>query len=122
MAPLLGDIKAFDGGECILMFGPLFYVYCANDHVTTFRFTPVNGKLTDVVLTWLVHEDAEEGDYDVDRLKWMWDVTTIQDTTIIGDNQAGVNSSRYTPGPYSDREPGTKRFIQWYLGQIRTQQ
>ena len=122
VAPLLGDIKEFDGGECILMIGPLFYLYCANDHVTTFRFTPVNGKLTDVVLTWLVHEDAEEGDYDVDRLKWMWDVTTIQDTTIIGDNQAGVNSSRYTPGPYSDREPGTKRFIQWYLGQIRTQQ
>ena len=110
-APLLGDIKEFDGGECMVIFGPLFYLYCANDHITTFRFTPVNGQLTDVVLTWLVREDAAEGDYDVDRLKWMWDVTTVQDTTIIGDNQTGVNSSRYSPGPYSERELGTIGFI-----------
>jgi phenylpropionate dioxygenase-like ring-hydroxylating dioxygenase large terminal subunit len=118
VAPLLGDIKEFDGGECMVIFGPLFYLYCANDHITTFRFTPVNGQLTDVVLTWLVREDAAAGDYDVDRLKWMWDVTTIQDTTIIGDNQTGVNSSRYTPGPYSEREGGTTGFIKWYLSQI----
>ena len=31
--------------------------------------------------------------------KWMWDVTTIQDTRIIGDNQKGVNSRRYPPRP-----------------------
>ena len=89
-----------------------------NDHVTTFRFTPVSPRLTEVVLTWLVHEDAAEDDDDVERLKWMWHVTTIQDTTIIGDNQSGVNSSRYTPGPYSEREGGAKRFIQWYLSQL----
>ena len=82
-APLLGDIKEFDGGECMVIFGPLFYLYCANDHITTFRFTPVNGQLTDVVLTWLVREDAAEGDYDVDRLKWMWDVTTVQDNYAV---------------------------------------
>ena len=65
---------------------------------------------TEVELTWLVHEDAVEGvDYDLDHLKWMWDVTTIQDTKIINDNQKGVSSSRYTPGPYSERESGSAR-------------
>lgn len=118
VAPLLGDFKDFDGGECMLVFGPLFYIYCGNDHATTFRFTPVNGQFTEVVLTWLVHEDAAEADYDVDRLKWMWDVTTIQDTTIIGDNQAGVNSSRYVPGPYSEREGFASNFTRWYLHQL----
>ena len=118
VAPLIGDFKEFDGGECMLVFGPLFYVYAANDHATTFRFTPVTPQFTEVELTWLVHEDAGEGDYDVDRLKWMWDVTTIQDTTIIGDNQAGVNSQRYRPGPYSEREGFTDRFVRWYLTQI----
>ena len=75
------------------------------------------------MLIWLVHEDAVEGvDYDVDPLKWMWDVTTIQDTRIIGNNQSGVNSSRYTPGPYSERERYTARFIDWYLGRMSATQ
>ena len=119
VAPLIGDFAQYDGGETMLVFGPLFYIYAANDHATTFRFTPVSPRHTEVVLTWLVHEDAEEGaDYTVDPLKWMWDVTTIQDTAIIGNNQAGVNSRRYTPGPYSEREGFTDRFVRWYLKQL----
>ena len=116
VAPLIGDFKQYDGGECLMVFGPLFYLYAANDHATTFRFTPVSPRHTEVVLTWLVREDATEGvDYEVDPLKWMWDVTTVQDTTIIGNNQAGVNSRRYRPGPYSERECYTEEFVRWYL-------
>ena len=48
----------------------------------------------------------------------MQNQTTIQDTTIIGDNQSGVNSRRYRPGPYSEREGFTERFVRWYLGQL----
>ena len=119
VAPLMGDIDQFDGGETLIMFGPLTYVYLGNDHATLFRFTPVTPTLTDVVLIWLVREDAVEGrDYDVDRITWMWDVTTIQDTTIIGDNQRGVNSRRYVPGPYATREMGTRGFVEWYLTRI----
>lgn len=58
----------------------LSYLYVANDHAT-FRFTPMSPNYTEVVLTWLVHKDAvKDKDYDVDHLKWRWDVTTIQDT------------------------------------------
>ena len=72
-----------------------------------------------MVLTWLVHEDAVEGeDYDIDHLKWMWDVTTIQDTRIINDNQKGVNSTRYGPGRYSLRESGSAFFSAWYLSRL----
>ena len=40
----------------------------------------------------VVRDDAEEGkDYDIDRMKWLWDVTTIADKTIIEKNQEGVN-------------------------------
>lgn len=119
VAPLIGDFKHYDGGECLMIFGPLFYLYAANDHATTFRFTPVSPRHTEVVLTWLVHEDAVEGvDYEIDPLKWMWDVTTVQDTTIIGNNQAGVNTRRYRPGPYSMREPYTQEFVRWYLHRL----
>ena len=119
VAPLIGDFKEYDGGECLMVFGPLFYLYAANDHATTFRFTPISPRHTEVVLTWLVHEDAKEGvDYEIGPLKWMWDVTTIQDTTIIGNNQAGVNSRRYAPGPYSEREIYTDQFVRWYLHEL----
>jgi len=119
VAPLMGDLEDWDRGETLLMFGPLFYVYLANDHATLFRFTPVNERHSEVVVTWLVREDAEEGrDYDIDKVIWMWDVTTIEDTKIINDNQLGVNSRRYGPGPYAARERGPIGFTQWYLTRI----
>ena len=50
-------------------------------------------QLTEVEFTWLVHPDAVEGrDYDLERLTWIWKVTTDQDKTIVDDNQSGVNS------------------------------
>ena len=66
-----------------------------------------------------MREDAVEGkDYDLDRLVWMWDVTTVEDTKIIGDNQLGVNSRRYEPGVYSMRERGTTGFVNWYISRL----
>lgn len=119
VAPLLGDLEEFDGGNTSVTLGPLSYMYLANDHVTMFRFTPVSPLLTEVELTWLVRDDAlETQDYDLERLIWMWDVTTIADTRIINDNQLGVNSSRYQPGPYAPRELGTREFVRWYLSRI----
>ncbi len=117
--PLLGEFEEYDGAETGVFFGPLSYLYVTNDHATTFRFTPRSAQFTEVVVTWLVREDAVEGvDYDINKLKWMWDETTIQDTRIINDNQKGVNSSRYTPGPYSEGEAGSARFTAWYLTRL----
>ena len=48
----------------------------------------------------------------------MWDVTTIQDARIINNNQKGVNTSRYSPGPYSEHEISTANFISWYLWRL----
>lgn len=118
LAPLIGDFRDFDGAQTVV-FMPFGYFYATGDHATLFRFTPVTPTHTDVVVTWLVHEDAEPGrDYDVERLRWMWHETTIQDTKLIGDNQAGVNSHRYLPGPYGTGERGAEGFVRWYLGQI----
>ncbi|MER8402160.1 aromatic ring-hydroxylating dioxygenase subunit alpha [Mesorhizobium sp. M1348] len=119
VAPLMGTFKEFDGAETHVWLGTQSAISCTSDHVTLFRFTPVDPTHTEVRLTWLVDKDAKEGvDYDVDRLKWMWHVTTLQDTQLITDNQLGVNSRRYTPGPYSVRESRTSAFISWYLGRL----
>jgi phenylpropionate dioxygenase-like ring-hydroxylating dioxygenase large terminal subunit len=119
VAPLMGDLKEWDCGETLLIFGPLFYVYLTNDHATLFRFTPITPTHTDVIVSWLVRGDAVEGrDYVTDKVTWMWDVTTVEDTRIIGDNQLGVNSRRYRPGVYSMRERGTTGFVNWYISRL----
>jgi Rieske 2Fe-2S family protein len=58
-------------------------------------------------------------DYDLEKLKWMWHVTSLADKRIIDHNQQGVNSRFYRPGPYGGMEIATRAFAEWYLEQIR---
>ena len=102
VAPLMGTMKSFDGGASDLQLGMLSYFLFYSDHGVVYRFTPIDVQTTDCEIIWLVRDDAEEGkDYDVDRMKWLWDVTTIEDKLIIEKNQEGVNSRFYEPGPYA---------------------
>ena len=120
LAPLLGDLRDYDGGATDIHIGPVtfFLAYC--DHVVVYRFTPRTAQTTDCEITWLVNESAEEGkDYDLGALTWLWDVTTIADKEIIENNQAGVNSRFYEPGPYTEMEDFTRRFSDWYLEVIK---
>lgn len=119
LAPLMGDFADYDGGETIVAMGMVNFISAACDHLTVFRFTPISPNETEVVLTWLVDENAVEGvDYNVDDLKWMWHVTTEQDKKITEDNQAGINSRRYKPGRYALLELPVQRFVARYLKAI----
>jgi len=116
VAPLMGDIRDYDGGATDLQVGPVTFglMYC--DHVVIYRFTPLGKDTTDCDITWLVNGDAVEGkDYDRDKLIWLWDVTTEADKLIIERNAAGVNSRFYQPGPFSSMERYTWDFLEWYL-------
>jgi Rieske 2Fe-2S family protein len=116
---LLGTIRENDKGETAISFNPVSYILATNDTVLMARFTPRSTLLTDVQLNWLVHEDAEEGiDYDPDNVAWVWDKTIQQDEKITVNNQAGVLSSRYCPGRYSEHEAMLKTFHKWYLRAI----
>ncbi len=120
VAPLLGDLKAYDGGATDIQIGPVtfFLAYC--DHVVVYRFTPRAVDSTDCEITWLVDGNAQEGkDYSLEELIWLWDVTTVADKRIIENNQAGVNSRFYEPGPYSRMEAFTGDFTRWYLHAMR---
>ncbi|HMB60608.1 MAG TPA: aromatic ring-hydroxylating dioxygenase subunit alpha [Xanthomonadales bacterium] len=119
VAPLLGDIKDFDCGAHDFKVGPVLYGLAYCDHVVLYRFTPTSLTESDCDITWLVNESAEEGkDYDLDRLTWLWDVTTIADKTIIENNQKGVNSRFFKPGPFSTFEHSTQKWVSWYLDSI----
>jgi phenylpropionate dioxygenase-like ring-hydroxylating dioxygenase large terminal subunit len=119
-APLMGAYRDWDGGTTGIILSPLSIFMATNDFVTLVRFIPRHETLTDVEAIWLVRGDAQEGkDYDLARMTWMWDVTLRQDKRIIEDNQAGVRSRAYTPGPYTRQEKNANRAVQWYLNLLR---
>ena len=121
LAPLLGNITDYDGGATDLQVGPVTFALLYCDHVVIYRFTPLSIDTADCDITWLVRGDAEEGrDYDREKLTWLWDVTTQADKTIIERNQQGVNSRYYVPGPLSDWEDYTWKFLAWYTDLMKT--
>jgi Rieske 2Fe-2S family protein len=116
VAPLLGDIKGYDGGATDLQLGPMTFGLAYCDHVILYRFTPRGLRSTDCEITWLVNESAVEGrDYDRASLTWLWNVTTLADKEIIERNQAGVDSRYFVPGPLAPMEAFTRQFLNWYV-------
>ena len=119
VAPLLGRVKEYDGGASDLQLGNFTYLLIYADHAVLYRFMPRSVTTTDADLIWLVRGDAREGsDYDLERMKWLWHVTTLADKDIIERNQQGVLSRFYQPGPYAPMETYTVSFIKWYLARM----
>ena len=120
VAPLLGSIKGYDGGQADLSFGPFSFVLAYNDHVVCYVFTPIDHNSSNCEIYWLVRGDAEEGkDYDVEELTWLWDVTTIADKEIVSNNSKGVHSKYYEPGPFSGMEDLESIYIEWILSELQ---
>jgi phenylpropionate dioxygenase-like ring-hydroxylating dioxygenase large terminal subunit len=116
LAPLLGDIKGYDGGTADMHIGPITFYLAYCDHVVIYHFKPLTLDTAACEITWLVNERAEEGkDYSLKELIWLWDVTTIADKCIIENNQKGVNSRFYQPGPFTKMEEFEQGFVDWYI-------
>jgi Rieske 2Fe-2S family protein len=119
VAPLMGAIEP-DGGFTIFYVGPLNHFLAYADYGAIFRYVPRSVSRTELVITWLVRGDAVEGvDFDLERLTWLWRVTAQADQRIVEQNQRGVESRLYRPGPYAlPIEATTDRFVDWYLHEI----
>ena len=101
------------------MLGPTTFALVYADHAVLYSFVPRDLHRTDMTLTWLVREGARAGvDYDLERLTWLWHVTTADDKRIVDLNEQGVNSRFYRPGPYTTMEREARRYAEWYLGVI----
>jgi hypothetical protein len=119
LAPLMGAFRAADGSSTYFDVGPVSDFLAYPDHGVIYRFVPRAVDRTDMEVLWLVNKDAVAGrDYDLDRLTWLWRVTSVQDKQIIERNQQGVNSRYYEPGPYSEQEEYACRFVDWYLAEL----
>jgi Rieske 2Fe-2S family protein len=115
-APLMGKRKDFDQGRMYLSFSPFTQLVATNDFAVLFQFTPRSTLHTDVDLYWLV--DGKAANVDVPKMIWGWDETTKQDKVITENNQAGIESTRYRPGRYSDQERRVVTFQHWYFAQF----
>ncbi|MCW1920301.1 aromatic ring-hydroxylating dioxygenase subunit alpha [Rhodobacter sp. KR11] len=120
-APKLPGMPFANAGSLLFFHYPNTWNHFLSDHVLNFRVLPISPTETEVVTTWLVHKDAVEGrDYDLTRLTEVWENTNDEDRRVVEENQFGINSPAYEPGPYSARqESGVIQFIDWYLATMR---
>lgn len=119
VAPLMGAFRDYDGNSTYFDIGPLSDFLAYPDHGLIYRFIPRAVQTTEMEVLWLVDAEAIEGrDYQIDRLTWLWHVTSAEDKKIIEWNQAGIRSTFYVPGPYSKQERYAQRFTEWYLAAL----
>jgi Rieske 2Fe-2S family protein len=120
LAPLMGRFSDYDGGVTFFDVGLTSNFLAYPDHGLIYRFIPRTVSSTDMEVIWLVRGDARPGiDYDPQRLSWLWRVTSLADKRIIELNQQGISSRYYVPGPYSEMEQDTRRFVEWILTELR---
>src|SRR3546814_17658900 len=49
----------------------------------------------------------------------VWNATNDQDRRLVEQNQLGINSPAYEPGPYApEHENGTGQFVDWYCATL----
>jgi len=120
VAPLMGSFSEGDVGALVLVVRPNFWFEAPGDYAWGIWMMPSGPTTTEAHAFWWVHPDAVEGvDYELQRLTAFWKVTMQQDIALCENNQAGVNSSRYQPGPHGPTETDIERFTEWYLDKLQ---
>ncbi|WP_192870593.1 aromatic ring-hydroxylating oxygenase subunit alpha [Phaeobacter piscinae] len=116
----LGQLPFVDAGALLKFHYPTTWNHFLADHAVVFRVTPISATETEVTTKWLVHKDALEGvDYDLNRLTEVWMATNSEDRQVVEDNQQGIDSPAYAPGPYSpSQETGVLQFVEWYCNRL----
>jgi Rieske 2Fe-2S family protein len=113
---LMCEVGGGDVGSLRWAVEPNGFAHATADQLFMFTAMPLGPQETVIVSKWLVHEDAVEGvDYAVDDLTVLWNRTNLQDRDLVENNQAGVNSPGFRPGPFSpEAEALAIRFVDWY--------
>lgn len=107
-------------GALLLFHYPTTWNHFLGDHAISFRVLPLGPKRTQLTTKWLVNREAVEGvDYDLAELTRVWLATNEQDRRIVHENQIGMDSPRYEPGPLSPvTEGGVSQFVDWYCSRL----
>lgn len=121
VAKLMGRVGDGNVGSLRFALDPNSFAHATGDYAFLFFALPRGPEETLVHMKWVVNKDAVEGvDYDLDRLTKVWSQTNDQDVWLVENNQRGVNSLGFEPGPYSTvSERTVMEFTEWYCGQAR---
>ena len=116
----LANAPFADAGSLLNFHYPNTWNHFLADHSIVFRVLPISPTETEVTTKWLVHKDAVEGvDYNLENLTRVWVATNDEDRQVVEENQRGINSPAFVPGPYSTiQEDGVIQFVDWYLATI----
>jgi Rieske 2Fe-2S family protein len=108
-------------GALLLFHYPSTWNHVLADHAISFRVLPLSPTRTQLTTKWLVHREAVAGvDYDLAELTRVWLATNEQDRRIVQENQIGVSSPAYEPGPFAlPHEGGVSQFVDWYCARLR---
>ncbi len=118
VAPLLGAATKYDGGVTMIQVLTSWFIVCG-DHAVLLRYTPIDARVTEMDVTWLVRGDAVEGvDFTAEKVSSLWKSVIEQDLRLCSHQFNGVSSRHYQPGPLSAAEGQIEKFILWYLAQI----
>lgn len=117
VAPLMGDISQPRSGSLRLITLPNLWAHANCDYAMTTRLLPLSAQSTQVDVSFLVRGNAVEGEeYDPEEVARVWKATSEQDWELCENNQAGIRSAAYAPGPLSPLvEASIEQFIGWYL-------
>ncbi|MGD9632502.1 MAG: aromatic ring-hydroxylating dioxygenase subunit alpha [Pirellulales bacterium] len=120
VAPVIGDFADHDIGSLRVVGLPNMWFHLNSDYFMTTRLIPVAPTKTQVKVAWYVRRDAGAGvDFDPARVADVWRITGEQDWKLCEMNQAGMQSTRFVPGPLSqEAEQGISHFIGWYFRQL----
>ena len=118
--PLSDKVTASAIGSLLTFHYPSLWNHVLGDHAVSFRVLPVGPRQTQLTTRWLVNAEAVEGvDYSLDDLTQVWTATNDQDRRIVEENQLGVASPAFEPGPYNSlHEGGAKQFVAWYASTL----
>jgi Rieske 2Fe-2S family protein len=107
---LMCEVGDGDIGSLRWSVEPHGFAHATADQLFMFSAVPLAPRETVIVSKWLVHKDAVEGeDY------------TVDDLALVENNQVGVDSLGYRPGPYSpEAEALAIRFVDWYCRKARS--
>ena len=108
----LGADKAYTA----IGFSPFNSFVANNEFVILFLFSPISQNKTTVTLYWITHRDAE---VDIEKMIYLWTVTTHEDAKLCEINQKGIESIAYSPGKYGDLEQGLARYQKFYLSHLQ---
>ncbi|CAN5206035.1 aromatic ring-hydroxylating dioxygenase subunit alpha [soil metagenome] len=119
-APLMGDLDSPESGSLRLITLPNLWAHANCDYAMTTRLLPLGPEKTRVDVCFFVREDAVEGtDYDPERVAHVWKATSEEDWELCENNQAGLRSRAYEPGPLSPlTEHSVEEFAEWYVDRL----